>query len=83
MAKSSLSADDSRHFPTNVQNIHSISIDNRRSFFYFTIPNKQLAVRSDRRKMACANNNEVDDFVTCDVCFIEFDTENKKPKFLQ
>ena len=33
--------------------------------------------------MACANNNEVYDLVTCGVCFIEFDTENKKPKFLQ
>ena len=32
--------------------------------------------------MACANS-DVDDFVTCGVCLNEYDTENKKPKFLQ
>ena len=39
-------------------------------------------VKNQRRKMACANL-DVDDFVTCGVCMNEYDTENKKPKFLQ
>ena len=43
-------------------------------------PEKQ--VKNQRRKMACANS-DVDDFVTCGVCMNEYDTENKKPKFLQ
>ena len=33
--------------------------------------------------MATACVSDLEDFVTCGICFCEFDEEKKKPKFLQ